>query len=436
MKHFDIKLLMLALCAAVTFSACEKAVIDEDINNPSAVGNNGNGSASLTVTTRSGGDSEATVAEGRIYIFNQSGSCVDVLSTNEEKTTAAVQLAAGTYTLYSIGGDDLSRFTLPTKSTATATSIISRQEGKVMDELLMKTSEVTLEDGDVRNLTINLDRKVLCLDEVKITDVPTTVTKVEVALSSFYSTVQLNGTHPATPTETYKVALTKQSDNTTWKANPQQLLFPTKDAPTIAVSLTMEAGSQGVSYTAANAMQANHHYTIACAYNVAQGGQLSCTLTAAAWGEDQTITFDLDESNTAFANLEAGSFCNGWYVVSVNDANRTAVLLSKAEVDYEAPAAGSAAAAWSQALTTAMAGMTKPAEATGNWRLPTTTEAAFFTPDGKAIYQTSNGGSITIFCQDDETLKWGYVNSDRVFKSGTSGFVSGIYLRPVIDIAY
>ena len=96
--------------------------------------------------TRSGDANENAMAEGRIYIFNSAGTCVQMLSTDDENTSAQAKLAAGTYTLFSVGGDDLARFTLPSKDEATTSSIIGRQTGKVMDEFLWKQTEVTLED--------------------------------------------------------------------------------------------------------------------------------------------------------------------------------------------------------------------------------------------------------------------------------------------------
>ena len=441
MMRNNIKLVMLTLCTGLAFSSCEKAILTEDEDTPSERDYK-DGSAQLTVTTRSGGANETAVAEGRIYIFNNEGTCVQMLSTDDENTSAQVKLAAGTYQLYSVGGDDLARFTLPTMDDATTSSVIGRQTGKVMDEFLWKQTEVTLEDGDNRNLNITLDRKVLCIDEVKITDVPAEVTKVEVALSSFYTTIRLNGTFPDTPTETYKIALTKQADGTTWKAEPQQLLFPSKGAPTITVSLTTGTDLMAFSYTASSAMLANHHYTVAAAYDYAQGGNLACTLTATDWDDDQSITFDLNNDSHVVYNPVAGSFCYGYYVVSVDAENRTAVLLNKNTVAYTAPAAGSDAtqAEWIAAVTAPLTSVERPIGiSTGSWRLPTLAEVSIFSKDANVATFKDDGTTGSYFCMDGETIKWAYckrTGDNYEVKSGTAKMSSIVNLRPVIDINY
>jgi hypothetical protein len=440
MKYYYLKLLFLAMSASMVLASCEKEVLLEE---EEVFSNDTDGkSAKLTVMTRSGDAGDEAVTEGRIYIFNSSETCVQVLSTDDENTSAQAKLAAGTYTIYAVGGEDLARFTLPTLANATKSSVIGRVAGKVMDDFLWKETEVTLVDGENRNLGIELDRQVLCIDEVKITNVPDNVTKVEVGLSSFYAAIRLNGTHPNSPTETFKVALTKQSDGTTWKAEPKQLLFPSKGAPIVTVSLTTDIDLLAFSYTASGAMQANHHYDIAAAYSYAQGGMVTCTLTAKDWGEDQSITFDLDNDSHVAYHPVAGTMCYGYYVVSVDETNHTAVLLNNGTVPYTAPSAGSEAPAseWLAAFIEPMATLDRPIGITeGSWRLPTLEEVGIFSKDTQVATISSKGTSGSYFCLDGETLKWAYSKqTDNGFelKSGTAGMSSIVHLRPVIAINY
>ena len=128
-------------CVLMALSSCEKQVIGEDGMEASETEEAEGGSARLSVITRAPGDpNENAVSEGRIYIMNSTGTCVEILSTDEESNQATTRLAAGQYTLYAIGGDDLSRFSLPTKSGATANSVITRLEGKVMADLLLASA--------------------------------------------------------------------------------------------------------------------------------------------------------------------------------------------------------------------------------------------------------------------------------------------------------
>lgn len=441
------KILLTTLCSVLVFSSCEKIAVEVEDENPSVVAGPEYGSAKLNIVTRAGGSDgeENTIAEGRIYIFNSLGNCVQLLSTNEETNQATARLSAGSYNLYAVAGDDLSRFTLPIMSEATPASVIKLLDGKVMDDLMMASADVELEDGETVNQRMELKHKVICLDEIEIKQVPLTVTKVELSLTPLYSSVQLNGDYPATPTESYKISLQKETDGDgkTWKATPNQMLFPSKGNPTIKVSITNDEGTIAYSYNAAEELPANHHISIVGTYKAAQGVTLTGILTDGGWEEDRIITFDFDEKNTAYYPV-AGQFCNGYYVVSVDDVHRKAVLLSQAHgIDYVAPSKGSGPELWKQAFVAPMASLEKPENITGSWRLPTEDEARIFTQDPNAIfYDTSEKPytSITIFCLAGETLKWAESRTEDyetyTFRSGTTGFVEGMYLRPVIDIAY
>ena len=152
MKYFF--LCVLGVMLALT--SCEKIAL-EDEGTMVAPSDEGFGMASLTVTTRIGGGDENAVNAGCIYIFNQDGDCVQILSTDDESNT--INLPAGAYSLYAVGGEDLGRFVLPTQANATTTSIITLKSGSVMDDLLMNSANVELEDGESTTQNIVLERK-------------------------------------------------------------------------------------------------------------------------------------------------------------------------------------------------------------------------------------------------------------------------------------
>lgn len=439
---YNINFFIAITCAVVLFSSCAKIAVEEDDEIPSLVSEQE--SAKLNIITRSAtSDSEESLfADGCVYILNAAGKCVQMLSFNEESNQATAQLAAGTYNLYAVAGDDLSRFSLPTQSEATSSSVITLLNGKVMDDLLMASAEVELEDGETVNQNLVLKHKVICVDDIEIREVPQFVTKVEISLSPLYSSVQLDGDYLSTPTESYKVALTKQDDGKTWKVTPHQMLFPSKGLPTIKVSITTDEGVVAYSYTAAEELPANHHITIIGTYKVSQGVTLTGVLTDGGWDEDRIITFDFDESNEM--NPVAGQFFRDYYVVTVDASSRKAVLLAKAVVDYVAPNSEDSQDPWLQAFVAPMAALDKPlGVSAGNWRLPTTTEVKIFTADPNVINFTTSKGSLvsaTYYCLEGNSLNWGessttdYIN--YIFRTGSGFYASGIYLRPVIDITY
>lgn len=431
--------IIVALFAIFAFSSCERILVKEDNEVDFAQTDYGNRTAMLNVITRAGNtsDDENIISEGRIYIFNSESKCIQMLSTDGETNQVTTQISAGSYTLYAVGGNDLSRFSLPTKEEAIPTSIIKCLDGKVMDDFLMVRSDVELEDGETLNHNLVLERQVLCLDEIEIRQVPKTATKVEVSLTSFYGYVQLNGEFLSSPTESYKIVLTKQDDEKTWKATPKQMLFPSNGNPTIKISITTDNGVMAYSYNATEELPANHHFTIIGTYKATQGVTLTGILTAGGWGEDRTITFDIEDDNQDVYFPMAGEFFNDYYIVTVDEASHTAVLLSQSEIDYEAPINDSPQDLWLQAFVAPMAALDKPfGIQCGNWRLPTLNEAEIITGDPQAIYYAKNGNSINIFCFDGDVLNWAQTRKDEGFKHGSTKLSTSVYLIPVIDIHY
>ena len=418
------------------FSSCEKIVmVDSDGITEDA--------AKLTITTRGDGNADSedgNMPESRIYIFRQTGKCAQMLTTEGDTNSVTVQLAAGTYTICAIASNDLNRFTLPSLTEATTTSVIKLMEGKVMDSFFSKQANVTLTEGADVTEDIKLERKVICLENIEIKNVPSTVTAVEVALSPFYDAIQLNGTFPSSPTTDCKVSLTVQSDGTTWKATPKQQQFPSLGNPTIDITFTTATGAETYSYTMESAFEANHHYDISGTYKVSQA-KVNITLTTTDWDEDRDNTFEFSDHNMTY-NPVAGEYCNGYYVVSVNEQARTAVLLSE-KIPYNAPAEGNELnqALWRAALEAEIAELEKPANITGTWRLPTVDEVEIFTKDPLAVTFDSGGISAICFCNDKKgDLIWAYTkkNEDNTytFNPGTTYLTSGVRLRPVIDITY
>lgn len=422
--------LVYILCTMMALASCEKVVLNDETSTV----NEENGTATLTISTRGVGDPEE-VAEAWIYIFNEADKCVTKLTIDDSNLPATTSLKAGTYTLYAVGGADLSRYTLPIISTATPTSLITLVSGKVMEDLVMKTGSVTLEDGDEKNLTLTLERKVFSLDKIELKSIPTDVTKVEVTLSSFYSAIKLDGTYDATSSTDYTVNLIKQEDGTTWSALPAEILFPSKGVPTITIIQTTATGTDSYTFTAEEALEANHHVTISATHNVAQGAILNVSINAEAWGTDTSVEFEYNETHTVYRPI-AGAFCNGYYVVSVDETQRTAVLLAKEKrLEYIAPESGATEAVWRAALTGPMAALDKPINITNDWRLPTLEEVSIFTMDPQAVTISSQGNSKGYFCEDDDDLEWGQNQQDN-FIWNTNGFAAILYLRPVIDINY
>ena len=434
------KFLLLA-CATIVLSACEKAVLPED-DLLSEETESTIHSAKLNIVASAEDEAgEGTLNEGKVFLFNHEDKCVQLLTMNEEDHRIEAQIPAGQYTLYAIGGDDLTRFDLPSQEEATPTSVITRLSGKMMTDLMMATAYLDVAEGETLNQNISLTHVVFCLDEIELREMPAGVTSVEVTLAPLYSAVQLDGSYEETPTESYKVALEKQTDGTTWKTEKQQMLFPSKGKPTIKVSMITTTGSMSYSFTSAEELEPNHHFDIIGTYKATQGVSLSGIMTDAGWGEDRTINFDIDEKDVDEVKFVAGQFFQDYYVVSVDEAQRRAVLLAKEDLTYTAPAEGAASSVWQASFVAPMAALAKPAGATGNWRLPTLDEVDIFARDTQVVsFNQSSGDTMNFYCLgEEEKLCWAYIhrgNNGTELKWGTSGFIERIRLRPVIEVAF
>lgn len=434
------KFLLLA-CATIVLSACEKAVLPED-DLLSEETESTIHSAKLNIVASAEDEAgEGTLNEGKVFLFNGEDKCVQLLTMNEEDHRIEAQIPAGQYTLYAIGGDDLTRFDLPSQEEATPTSVITRLSGKMMTDLMMATAYLDVAEGETLNQNISLTHVVFCLDEIELREMPAGVTSVEVTLAPLYSAVQLDGSYEETPTESYKVALEKQTDGTTWKTEKQQMLFPSKGKPTIKVSMITTTGSMSYSFTSAEELEPNHHFDIIGTYKATQGVSLSGIMTDAGWGEDRTINFDIDEKDVDEVKFVAGQFFQDYYVVSVDEAQRRAVLLAKEDLTYTAPAEGAASSVWQASFVAPMAALAKPAGATGNWRLPTLDEVDIFARDTQVVsFNQSSGDTMNFYCLgEEEKLCWAYIhrgNNGTELKWGTSGFIERIRLRPVIEVAF
>ena len=423
------------MCVVLALSSCEKVVLNESSDDEQSMGK-----SVLTVITRGEGDEEGEttpVAEGRVYVFNKSGKCVEMLSTDDDGQTATVYLTAGNYTLYAVGGD-LARLNLPVKSAASPSSVISVAEGKVLDEVLLKKEEVTLKDGNELNKTITLERKVISLDLIEVKDVPTSVKKVEVVLSPLYGSVRLDGTYPDDPVESYKAELTKQADGKTWSVTPKKIVFPSKGLPTTRLTFTTDEGTDSYAYTASESFEANHAYSFSGTYQMS-GVKVTGTLTVGSWGESRKMTFSFSAEQAAYSPV-AGKMCNGYLVLSVDEEQRKATLLADQEVDYTAPTATDATNDdWQAAVTAAMAVHELPKNISGSWRLPTLAEVEQFSKDDRVSDWGGNANSPVYFCIIDNKFGWGFTllqDSEYVTKRNFSPFKNSIILRPVIDITY
>ena len=444
MKH-----LIWVILLMMTIVSCEKELLLDNSEND---GQTSLVTSRLSITTRASNDDGQlqAVAQGRVYVFNAQNQCVEVLSTTAEEGAFSTELPIGTYSLYAVGADDLDRYVLPTQEEATPTSIITCAEGKEMDDLLLKKSDVTLVKNASQHLSINLSRKVLCLNQVEIKNVPTEVTKVEVSLSPMYSGVCLDGTYSEANPQTCTVSLANQGEGL-WQSEPKTYLFPSKGTPTITISFTTSEGTQSYSYSTNQTLEANHHVILSGTYEGHQGVSLTGVLLSEKWGENITITFGFDDPTVTpdpdpnpnpdpTDTPVAGQFFHNYYVVSVDDANRKAVLLSKAKVNFTTTSYTQESSLLA-AFVKPLAELTKPADySCEEWRVPKESEVQIFSKDEKIVVFDDKGRSKSYYCLSESgSLEQAFTKkiSETEFEFKTVGSLGeDVLLRPIITITY
>lgn len=429
MKHFQLA----CMGAILTLSGCTEEVINT-VNEASGPVQT---FSLLKFNTRGEGD---ITTPGYLYLFKDN-SCVSRLDMGADGQVPAMPLSPGSYAIYAIGGEDLDHYAIPASDEAEATSVIGPKAGASMGDLLMGGTTIELEEGETEEAALELERKVFRLEQVVVRNVPDEVTKVELAISPVCDYILLNGTY-ADKTSTLVVSLNK-GDGGTWSATPQRYALPSSVVPTIALSFTTATGVEVYRKTVDDAIAANTKLNIEGTYAETQPSTFSATITAQTWpASAREISFDFDETdNGALGSAPvAGQMHDGYYVISVNETNKTAIVLAKTHISYTAPgekAADAPEADWIASFVTPMASLEKPFAAIGDWRLPTFAECSYFTADATQV-RVRNGASSAYLFMNDDGLRWGqttFKDEGNEFKSG-GGYNSSHYLRPVIEVSY
>ena len=348
----------------------------------------------------------------------------------------------------------MSGLVLPTQAQASSSYALTLAENQSLGDLLMKEETVTLADGDNETVDMTLERKVIEISSVTISQVPEDITGVQVSVAPLYGQVQLNGEYVASSTVPCVITLTSQGSGT-WAATPQLITFPSKSKPVITITFTAEgADPRSYSYTANEALEANHKFNLEGTYTEPLGVTITGTITAQAWESGATdITFDFDESNSGTSSTEepssgteepsdapvAGETYKGCYVVSVNTEANTAVLLSPTDqsgYQEDNPAK------LLPLLNASLASWPSVSGVSGTWRIPTVEEVRLFAFNSDLMDDVVAPNRKYLFCYSGSDLNRVPVrrkssdDSIEVLDPIDTGFSHQDILRPVLDISY
>lgn len=256
------------------------------------------GSNKLTVRTKAApaGTSTMTVATPiNIYVFDNSGKCIALKTIESETETADMKLQAGDYKLYAIAGASASDYTLPSKDEATPQSIVALKTDKQHSDIMAASSNVVLVDGEDADVTLLMQRKVLLLTSVNISDVPDDVTSISASLSPLHGNVTLAGDY-SDEQVAQTVTLSKQSDGTTWTADCNLFLLPSIGNPSITFTFrTTDGKTKTFTYASQKPLVANYKVSINVNYLKVKEPTMKCVINGVEWAGTDVWSFDADE---------------------------------------------------------------------------------------------------------------------------------------------
>lgn len=381
-------------------TSCSKTV--SDIDDPSA---SYGGNSSLSIITRSGNEDATVSYPVKVYLFNSNNACIAVQTLADEGDDLSIEdLKAGTYHVYAVGAAEENRYTLPTQDAAAATSTITLQENKVHEDLMLANNTVTIGPNETNQLTLAMQRVVCMLKTIEVKQVPTDVDAVSITVTPLRETVQLNGEFSGEE-GSITVALTEQSDGTTWKNSAQQYMLPSVGNATITIRMTKGETTNSYSYTCTEAFAANYKINIDATFTGATFN-LTGTITGATWAGERTITFEFDETSSTGSGNEdpgnndpgdnndnndaldgpaptVGTNYQGTYVLRAvdNGDNTTTVTLMSPTQTTGLSFTANDQESISAAVNEAIAGLAVDVDGITGWRLPTTDEMEYITAE-------------------------------------------------------
>lgn len=413
-KHFFY--LILLVIASVVSVSCEKyndndAEINKEAN------------SRLTIRTRAAANVEETEKAEisypvNIYIFNSSNACAAMATIGAEESQMSIKLPEGNYTVYAIAGADKEKYELPTKENATKESIIKLKEGQTHGDLMTAHNTVNLTYGEDNTLTLSLSRKVMLLETVTISQVPSSVTAVTVTVSPLYDNLLLDGSYDG-ENGLQTVNLTKEGETGTWKNSCNTYLLEASGPATIKVALTTSSGTKSYSYSSTDELKANYKINISGTYT-SDGISLNGTITGATWEGTKDITFTFDENGSTAEEKpdtggeetsgnapEAGTLYKGAYVLkSETSGSSTTVTLMSTEYKDKLSFTKGDQASMKVATSTAITELA--VEGITSWRLATLEELKYIKNNIETINKNLKDNGKTEFLIDAGSSVFSY----------------------------
>ena len=416
-ESFALSFVIMAIC----LTSCSKDVMLESEESVEA-------NSTLIVSTR------AEVGDGTdlkvsypvtVYIFDVSGICKSVSVLDKAGDVLKLKLMEGMYHVCAVAGAG-SDYVLPSLEDAKMESVISLKQGKEHADLMYAKNSVVILAGETNKLDLSLERKVMMMQEVKISNVPETVTGVSVTIAPLYENLCLDGTYSGI-NGSRTVTLTNESGTGVWKNTDGIYLLEASGNTTVTVRMTDAEGTKSYSYSFSNGLKANYRIRIEGTYISKEGILLSGTTTGAEWAGERIISFSFNEDGSSGTGTVpggenviegeapfAGTMYEGCYVLSNSkngDGSITVVLMSgtnKFGLQFDAGDQTSVSSAVSQAIAElAVDGIER-------WRLPSLEEVKAVVSGYDKINKVLKGAGAETIVPD---LSFFYVTDEGTISS-------------------
>lgn len=290
----SIKLLTRAfLCMSPwALGACEKELIIDD---PVKV------ESSVSIITRSANAEETISFPVDVYVFDtETKSFVNHKKLIDEDVPLAFNLPLGSYSVYAVGGTDENCYILPTGESIEEDSEITLREGKEHTDLMTAHQDILLETKEDYQLTLQLERQVIQLTNVTISQVPADISSVSISLSTSYRSILINGELGTEWTHNYSLT---DRDNGEWVLPAPVMMLLDTESIIITISMTKKDNSiKNYTYSCPNDLMKNYQISINATYQEDNNVNIIGRITGSSWAGNRDIVFNFGESNVPNEN--------------------------------------------------------------------------------------------------------------------------------------
>ena len=295
---------------------------------------------SLKVKVRSASDAEI-VYPVFLYAFSEDGKFVGMQTVEDADENISLTLSIGEFQVVAVSGTS-SSYQIPANPNLDDVITLSGTQGA--DTPLM-VGRANVEIGESANVTAQITLKyVVASLNVKLKDVPSDVTGVQLALSPLHSTLSMAGVYGG-ESQKVKMDCSKTSEGV-WSAKTTYI-FPGNGTETyFSIYLKKDDGTEATfGYTYRGVPEANHLFNVTGTYSggVIIGGNFDVT----DWEGTIDVEFNfgsdlLPDDEDAEVDLsgvpQVGTIWNGMIVADIGESDDTGVDLLLMSLDeWEEP---------------------------------------------------------------------------------------------------